>query len=60
MKKDESFGRSDAIWIRRYLSVPKTVLDLKNGFLQLFRKMGIRRIAEISEEVAHTEHSQKD
>ena len=25
MKKDDSFGKSDAIWIRRYLSVPKPV-----------------------------------
>lgn len=59
MKKDESFGRSDAIWIRRYLSVPKTdYRPKKNGFVCIIVSEDgeLEELLRSSEEVAHTEH----
>ena len=62
MKKDESFGRSDAIWIRRYLSVPKPVhMPVKNGFVAIVISEDgpLEELLRSSEEVAHTEHRVK-
>ena len=59
LRKDQSYGRSDAIWIRRYLSVPKTAyLPTKNGFISIIiSEDGIlEELLRKSEEVAHTQH----
>ena len=62
IKKDESYGRSDAIWIRRYLSVPKPVhMPVKNGFVAIMISEDgpLEELLRSSEEVAHTEHRVK-
>ena len=62
MKKDEGFGRSDAVWIRRYLSVPKTsYITQKKGFISIIISEDgeLEELLRTSEEVAHTEHRVK-
>ena len=62
MKKNESFGRSDAIWIRRYLSVPKPIhVPKKNGFVAIMISEDgeLEELLRSSEEVAHTVHKVK-
>lgn len=59
LRKDQSYGRSDAIWIRRYLSVPKTAyVPIKSGFISIIiSEDGIlEELLRKSEEVAHTQH----
>ena len=59
IKKNESFGKSDAIWIRRYLSVPTTAyMPGKNGFVAIMISEDgeLEELLRSSEEVAHTQH----
>ncbi|MDC3236823.1 hypothetical protein OAT73_06170 [Candidatus Poseidoniaceae archaeon] len=59
LKKDESYGRSDAVWIRRYLSVPnKPAIPQNNGFIAIVisEKGELESLLRTSEDVAHTIH----
>jgi hypothetical protein len=62
IKKDEAYGRNDAIWIRRYLSVPITsYLPNKKGYIAIMISEDgeLEELLRSSEEVAHTEHRVK-
>jgi len=57
--KDEAFGGSDAVWIRRYLSVPKKDFTPKKGgyiAIVISEDGPLEELLRASEEVAHTEH----
>ena len=59
LRKQEAYGGSDAIWIRRYLSVPKTeFIPKKSGFIAIMISADgpLEQLLRESEEVAHTEH----
>jgi hypothetical protein len=59
LKKDDAFGKSDAVWIRRYLSVPKADhTPKKPGYIGIVMALEgpIEELLRNSEEVAHTEH----
>lgn len=62
IQKDDSFGKSDVIWIRRFLSVPKPAqIPQKNGFIAIIisEEGDLEELLRASEEVAHTEHRKK-
>ena len=59
LRKQDAYGGSDAIWIRRYLSVPKKeFLPQKSGFIAIMISADgpLEQLLRESEEVAHTEH----
>lgn len=59
LRKQEAYGGSDAVWIRRYLSVPgKDWTPKKSGFIAIMISADgpLEQLLRESEEVAHTEH----
>jgi len=59
LRKQESYGGSDAVWIRRYLSVPKKeYIPKKSGLIAIViaAEGPLEQLLRDSEEVAHTEH----
>ena len=58
IRRDGSLGISDAVWIRRYISVPKREFKPKEGYISIVVSEDgeLEELLRISEEVAHTEH----
>ena len=59
LRKQDAYGGSDAVWIRRYLSVPKKdFTPNKSGFIAIMisAEGPLEQLLRESEEVAHTEH----
>lgn len=58
LKREDSLGQSDTVWIRRYLSVPKSSHKMKPGYIGIVLALdgAMEEMLRQSEEVAHTEH----
>jgi len=59
IKKHQSYGGSDAVWIRRYLSVPDRPYKPKeSGFIAIMISPDgqLEQLLRDSEDVAHTQH----
>jgi hypothetical protein len=58
IRKQDSSQPPDSVWIRRYLSVPKTHVKISPGFIAIMISADgvLEELLRESEEVAHTEH----